>query len=311
MKLFTRSKKHKGWLVIDESPDQLKYVRSEAAPGVRASIESWTARAGETGRDALEKLGKEKRFKQHRCATLLRPGEYQLLMVDAPDVPKDEVKSAIRWSVKDMLDYPVEQASIDVLDIPSQGGESARRHSMFAVAAKNEVIEARMKQFDEARVPLEVIDIPETAQRNIAALYETEKRATALLFLERQSGLLTINFQGELYLARRMDVGFEQIMKYPPEGRRDILERVQLEVQRTFDHFDRQQGISVEKLLIGPEMEDTGLEAFLRSNLGLTVERVNLADHLRFTGPLGFDARAQWQMFHLVGASLREESRAS
>jgi MSHA biogenesis protein MshI len=181
---------------------------------------------------------------------------------------------------------------------------------MLAVAAKNETIEKLMKRFEGARIPLDVIDIPETAQRNIAALYQVPKRGTALLFLNQDSGLLTINYESDLFLARRMDVGIGQIMKYSAENRREVFERIQVELQRTFDHFDRQHAISVAKLLLGPEPEETGLEAFLRDNLDVAIERVNLADRVKSAGPGGLDVRTQWQIFHLVGAAFREEGRA-
>ena len=310
MKLFSRSNKEKGWLVMDESPEELKYVHAYALPGGRASIDSWSSVKSDPSPGGLERIAREKQLDRYRRAMLLRPGEYQLLMVDAPAVPPEEVKSAIRWSVKDMLDYPVEDATIDVLDIPPQESAGARGHVMLAVAAKNETIEKRMKRFESARIPLDVIDIPETAQRNIAALYQVPKRGTALLFLEQDAGLLTINHEAELYLARRMDIGVGQIMKYSVDNRREAFERIQVELQRTFDHFDRQHAISVAKLLLAPEPEDTGLEAFLRSNLDVAVERLDLADRMQMAAPGSLDARTQWRFFHLAGAALREEGRA-
>ena len=310
MKLLSRSKKEKGWLVMEESPEALKYLHAYAPPGGQASINLWSSVKSEPSAGALERIAKEKHLDRYRRAVLLRQGDYQLLMVDAPAVPAEEVKSAIRWSLKDMLDYPVESATIDVLDIPPPDGAAQRGHSMLAVAAKNETIETLMKRFEAARIPLDVIDIPETAQRNIAALYQVPKRGTALLFLNQDSGLLTINYESDLFLARRMDVGIGHIAKYSVENRREVFERIQIELQRTFDHFDRQHAISVAKLLLGPEPEDTGLEAFLRSNLDVAIERINLADRVQAAAPGGLDARTQWQIFHLVGAALREEGRA-
>lgn len=310
MKWLSRSNKEKGWLVMEESPEELKYVHASASPGGRPSIDSWSSVKSDASAASLERIAKEKRLDRYRRAVLLRPGEYQLVMVDAPAVPADEIKGAVRWSLKDMLDYPVENATLDVLDIPPQETAGARGHSMLAVAVRNELIEERMKRFEKARIPLDVIDIPETAQRNIAALYQVAKRGTALLFLDRESGLLTINHEADLYLARRMDIGFAQITKYAPENRREVFERIQVELQRTFDHFDRQHALTVAKLLLGPEPEETGLEAFLRANLDVAIERVNLAERMEVSGGAALDAPAQWRLFHLVGAALRDEGRA-
>jgi MSHA biogenesis protein MshI len=310
MKFFTRSKKEKGWLVIDESPEEVRYVHGRGEPGGRGAVSSWTTVPADAPHAALERIAKENHFDRYQCATLLRPGEYQVVMVDAPSVPADELKSAVRWRIKDMLDYPVEDATLDVLDIPPADSGLGRAHSMFAVAAKNEVIEQRMKRFEAARILLAVIDVPETAQRNIAALYESEARGTALLHLERQSGLLTINYRGELYLTRRLDLGFDEIMRHPQASRGEVFERVQVELQRTFDHFDRQHAISVAKLVLGPEPSATGLEEFLRANLDVQIERANLAERLDIGAAGGLDVSAQWRLFHLIGASLRQEAKS-
>ncbi len=309
MKWFSRlQKKEQGWLVIDESPEELRYVHGRAAPGAPSLIDGWSTLPLRPPQAGLDRVAKEKRFERYQCATLLHPGEYQILMVEAPAVPAAELKSALRWRIKDMIDYQVDEATLDVLDIPPpQGGASGRGHSMFAVAAKNEVIQQRIQRFEAARIPLEVIDIPETAQRNIAALYEPEKRGTALLFLEQESGLLTINYDAELYLVRRLDIGIEHIAKRPADARQEVFERIQVELQRTFDHFDRQHGLSVAKLVLGPEPQATGLEEFLKANFDMAVERADLAERLKVSPAQGFDAAAQWRLFHLVGASLRQE----
>src|SRR5690606_1255755 len=129
---------------------------------------------------------------RHQCATLLGAADYQIVVVDAPNVPRDELKTAIRWRVKDLIDLHIDDVTLDILDLPVPKDAPARNHTMYAVAGRNEAIQSIIKRFEEADIPLSVIDIPETAQRNIAALYEEPDRAVALLNLDQQEGLLTI-----------------------------------------------------------------------------------------------------------------------
>jgi negative regulator of sigma E activity len=63
-------------------------------------------------------------------------------------------------------------------------------------------------------------------------------------------------------------------------------------------------------LLLGPEPEETGLYAHLKANLDVPVERVDLLERLSFDGQGEPGAAAQWQLFHLIGASLRHEAKA-
>lgn len=242
-----------------------------------------------------------------QCSTLLRPGEYDMLMVEAPNVPRAEMKGALRWKVKDMVDYPIVDATVDFLDIPPQEGAAAdHSRQIYAVLARNEVVQARAEQFARAGVPLQVIEIPETAQRNIAALYEPPQRGVALAYFGADWGLLTITHRGELYLTRRLDVGVDALAGDPDGEDGGPLERVALEIQRTLDHFERQfRHVAVGKLLLAPTGRATRLAEILRARFELPVEAIDLAEVLDF-GARAPDAATQWRLFHHFGAALRE-----
>jgi len=310
MNWFGASRKEPGWLAIALDEGRLSYVHGRYAPSGKSSIARYGTAEFAHRSNAAEKLAKDLHVNRYRCTTLLRTDEYQMLLLEAPAVPPAELKSAIRWRIKDMLDYHVDDATMDVLDIPPESDQPGRSHSMYAIAARNEVIRGRIKAFDEAHIPLDVIDIPEVAQRNISALHEAQGRGSALLYFNQNFGLLTITCRGELYLSRRIDIGMAQFLGSEAEARDELFERVVLELQRSFDHFERQfQHVPVAKLLLGPEPEDTGLYAHLKGNLDIAVERVDLLERLGFNGQGAPQPALQWQLFHLIGASLRHETK--
>jgi len=242
-----------------------------------------------------------------RCATLLAAGDYQISAVEAPNVPEAELKAAMRWRMKDVIDYPVEQSVFDLLQIPSAEGAAARARWIYVVAARSELVKTYAERFDEAKVPLSVIDIPETAQRNVAALYEREARGVGLLYFDDAGGLLTVTSGGELYLARRFDFTMNQIRRDDDDYREDLYNRILLELQRTLDNFERQHSqIVLSRLMLGPEPEPTPLAAHLQSNLGVKVAQVALDDVLEFSGGVP-DAQIKWRYFHLIGCSIRSE----
>ena len=311
MKWFGTTQKEPGWLAIALSEGELRFVHGRHAATGKSAITRFGSTAFDAKPGAAEKLAKDMHFDRYQCATLLRPGEYQMLVVEAPTVPALELKSAIRWRIKDLLDFHVDDATVDVLDIPPETDQPGRNHAMYAIAARNDTIRGCVKSFEDARIPLEVIDIPEIAQRNISALHEAEGRGAALLYFNNDFGLLTITYRGELYLSRRIEIGLSQILRAGPELRAELFGRVVLELQRSFDHFDRQYHfVPIAKVLLGPEPEDTGLYEHLKANLDTPVERVDLLDRLSFEGRDEPDAASQWQLFHLIGASLRYESKA-
>ncbi|WP_334190916.1 type IV pilus biogenesis protein PilM [Noviherbaspirillum sp.] len=261
---------------------------------------------------SLEKIARDLPVVQHQCTTLLSSGDYQLLSLDAPNVPPDELKTAVRWRLKDMLDYHVDDATIDVLNVPVDKNAPIRIRLMFAVAARNQIIERRQALFGDAKIPLNVVDIPEMAQRNVSAMLEPEGRGLAMLSFTADGGLLTICYGGELYLSRRIDVDVSQLAQSDADQLTAYYDRVTLELQRSFDHFDRQYHfITIAKLMlapVGPGAE--GLQQHLASNLYMPVEVLNLESVMDLSRVPALRApEAQQRYFLTIGAALRHEEK--
>lgn len=260
---------------------------------------------------ALEKLVKELHLGAFQFTTLLAPDEYQILMVDAPNVPVDELKTAIRYRIKDSLTCHVDDATVDVLQIPGAKNAGARVQSLYAVAASNEVIKKHISLFEKANINLSVIDIPEMAQRNIAELYETPERGLVLLVFDERGGLLTFTCDGELYLSRRLEVTSGQIRDANEEMRHQYFDRVELEVQRSLDYFDRQfHQISLSRMLVcAPGGQE--LVQMLTSNLGLAVEALDVSQVMDISAvPALQRVEFVTESLSAIGAALRQERRA-
>ncbi|WP_242489932.1 agglutinin biogenesis protein MshI [Noviherbaspirillum cavernae] len=263
--------------------------------------------------EALGRIAKDLRADRYRWTNLLSLGEYQMLSVDAPNVPPDELKTAIRWRLKDMLDYHIDDATIDVLDVPAEKNSRGRAHAMYAVAARNQLIERRQALFDDARLPIRVIDIPEMAQRNVSALLEPEGRGLAMLSLHEDSGLLTITFDGELYLSRRIDVALSQLTAPDENEKAAAYERMVQELQRSLDHFDRQYHfVTVARLVLAPSGSMTAdVQAHLAASLYIPIETLNLESVVDISRvPELKSPQSQQRYFMTIGAAMRHEVKA-
>jgi MSHA biogenesis protein MshI len=157
-------------------------------------------------------------------------------------------------------------------------------------------------------VALSVIDIPAMAQRNIAALAETAGRGLAMLSFNAEGGLLTVSFEGELYLARTIEITPAQLQDEDMERRHAIFDRLMLELQRSLDHFERQfQFISVSRMVLAP-IDAPGLPEYLSSNMYLPVETLDLRTVLDLEAvPELADIGLQHRCFMALGAALRVE----
>ncbi|NMM28406.1 MAG: agglutinin biogenesis protein MshI [Glaciimonas sp.] len=315
MGLFGKTKKNSGWMAISCLSDGIFVAHVKRPPSGKPVVELFSFYpADKTAYPAaLDKLAKELHADRYQCSHLLTSGEYQLLSMDAPNVPPDELKNAIRWSIKDMLDYHVDDATIDVLAVPLDKDGPARSNTLFAVAARNQLIGQRQALFEGAKIALCAIDIPEMAQRNISALLESEGRAIALLSFNAEGGLITITFGGELYFSRRIDMTVMQLQQADVSHKTALHERITLELQRSLDHFDRQyHAMPLSKLLLSPMgLEGAGLQEYLAANLYTPVETLHLESILDFSmAPELNNVESQQRYFMVLGAALRHEEKA-
>ncbi len=258
---------------------------------------------------SFERTVKPLYLKKQRCSTLLEPHDFQIYSLEAPRVPEAEMKLAIRWRVKDMIGFPLDDATVEVLDIPTDKYAPGRTRTMYAVVARNEIIRQRANLCEESHVPLSAIDIPEMAQRNIAAFFEREGLALALLAFDQHGGLLTFTAGGELYLSRRFDMPARQFREADGEVALQLLmNRIMLELQRSLDYFDRQfHFIPFDRLLLAPLPANIGLRDYLAENLSITVDYCDLDQVLDFSLATPLASEEKIQCFHTLGAALRLE----
>lgn len=309
-KLFDRSGQRIGWFAICVNAKGVHFAHVKLTGGKPQVLVCAFYPESNMTPAALEKLRKDARIADFQFTTLLVPGEYQMLLLDAPNVHADEMKAAIRWRIKDSLNYPIDDATIDVLKIPAGKAGGERPQSLYAVAVPNNITKKLEMVFEKAKINLNVIDIPEMAQRNIAALFEEGERGLALLAIDDNGGLLTFTCSGELYLARRIEISLGQLQDSNEDMRLQQMERLELELQRSIDYFGRQYShIPLERLLVSAP-EQLGLVAALASGLDVPVEQLDLGQVLDIKAvPELKNAEYAVRAFLPLGAALRHERR--
>lgn len=305
-----KAKRVPGVMAIVPFSDRIDLAHVERSPGMRPVLRVLDSfKHGTQLSDSLQRLSSVRALRAACNTSLMATGEYQITQMEPPAVPLEERCNAVRWKLKEQVDFPVDTASIGVLDVPMEG---ARQPSIFAVAAAGDKVGHLMTAFADAKVPLDAIDIPELAQRNISALLEDENRGLALLSLGEAGSLLTITFRGELYLTRRTEISAAQLAAADAESRERLFERLMLELQRTLDNFDRQFGfVTVSALVVSACPAVDGLLPYLAENLYVPVRPLDLTAVIDCSAiPELQNPERQAQCLMSIGAALREGSAA-
>ena len=154
-------------LIRDGSVTLAHVVRErDVLPELR-SLDSFALDNGEV--ETLRRLRAALQLKTYACTSLMAVGECLVTQLDAPPVPKAERKEAVRWALKEMVNYPLDTACIEVLDVPGDGLPPGRSPGILVVSAAEQAVRARVAPFENAKIRLDALNVPELAQRNVAA----------------------------------------------------------------------------------------------------------------------------------------------
>ncbi|OYU00085.1 MAG: hypothetical protein CFE40_01855 [Burkholderiales bacterium PBB1] len=306
-------------------------VRSGSEPCGTDTPQQWAKRVRTLGLPGAEVI------------TVLGLGDCQLLQIDAPAVPADEMKAAARWQIKDKIDIPVEELTLDVLAVGDQRAQHKRQ--LFVAAARNAQVVELGRWMEAAGLQPSVFDITELAQRNLqCALAEQHGRgadASAALMVHGDQCLLTICANGELFYARRLDWNAQSLGDMPapapaaaaaqakthglmsmelegvdivdygaepddasvPES--DHTPRLAIEVQRSLDAWERSwPDLPLQRLWVQADDRTEALQGLLMRTLSITVEA--------FDSSALFSAPSAPERLSLVllGGLLRDDTRS-
>jgi MSHA biogenesis protein MshI len=205
--------------------------------------------------DALIKIVKKLKLEGAQCSFVLNPKDYSLHLVEAPNVEPKEMRAAVRWKIKGLLDTKVEDAALDVFEIPKDAYRG--RKMVYVVASQKSRVQQIVEKVTASGLELAVIDIPELAMKNLSTCYIADTNGVAFMDLRRTGSTMNITRNGDLYLTRRINTQLDPDVMQSAEW--DTLkERLVLEIQRSLDYFESQMGQGeVTQIVIAHRQKDT------------------------------------------------------
>ncbi len=232
---------------------------------------------------------------------VMSAGSYQLILGEAPKVPAEELAEALRWRVKDLVQFPMADAIVDGFLLPEDSARGTSRMA-YAVIAQRSIIEQQVANAKIAGLNLKNIDIPELVLRNLAETCCDTKRGIALVKLQQGGGSLHIFREGNLYLSRQFSLAYNA-------GLLDDLpaEALVLELQRSLDYFERQmrQVPPSHIYLCGENVTADKLTPSIQNSMAVSIQLLDLHNGLQISSAIAEHNLAL--CLNAIGAALRQD----
>lgn len=251
------------------------------------------------------------------CYLSLSPDYYQLMLVDAPEVPEDEFKFAIRWRVKDLINFPLEDALIDGFLLPEDAYHSNRKVA-YVVAAKKDLIEDFVDMISLSGLLIKSIGVEELALHQLAMVCGYAMENFALVYPHGEQTIINLSDKTSLYLTR--NVSIRESTELDREDEISFVEKQEesvekpkynaliLEMQRSMDFYEGQIGkrsISKTMILPGKGMDEQMVQ-YIDSRLSGQVELFDLTTLLNVNDSI--EETILQQCCCAIGAALGTEN---
>src|SRR5688572_26453840 len=257
----------------------------------------------------LKKIISEFDLRRVPVSAVINPSDYQIAQVQSPDVPLNERRAAARFSMRDAFDFPIDNSTLDIFDLPEQTSRGDKK-LCFAIASRGDAIAKMSDVFERQFRKFDVIDIPELCQRNLAALLPQDAKGVAFLMLRDDFAQLVLTRRGMLYVTRRFEFRERGELNGDSEFESSELpldpQVLSLELQRSLDyyesHFDE---TAISELYIAPSGARANLlAAELGASTGLRISMYNIHDLV----DVSFSAEIPdgWLGCMAIGAALRQ-----
>jgi len=194
--------------------------------------------------DILAPIVSKQQLANCACNLVLSPSDYKLAVTDNLPVKAEELKNAVRWQVKDLIDFPVGEAAIDVFPIPN-ASVLKKEPQLQVVVTRLARLKTLNDQINASGLTLTSIDITELALRNITALFPEDKQGIGLIWIKPDNCSLLITQNNTIYFNRNFNPNFGAIANIADdetltETHQRLLEDVGLEIQRSLDYYQSQ-----------------------------------------------------------------------
>ncbi|MDX2345591.1 MAG: hypothetical protein QNK11_01760 [Legionella sp.] len=228
----------------------------------------------------------------HSCQLILPPSQYQLILMDAPDVPDAEMAQALKWNLKGLSDYDLDDVAMDVFLVPAHNVRDSKK-AVVALTLLS-ALKHKCNLFESVFLDITRVSIAEMALKNLIHLIQTIKppeKDLPVILISQCNAVYTLHliYQNQLHLIRTLELGLSTQSEAA-----DKLSRLLTELERSIEYCTHQLNLPrPEQLFFTPDFHQIipifqGIEA----ELSLAVSIIDLTDYLNMSADLSLEEQA-------------------
>lgn len=231
-KILRRSAKRQH-VYLETRPDGIAWAESGGGAGFS---DCSPARREEV----LSALSSERGWAGADTTLVLPLDQYQVFQLERPEgIDESELGDALKWKLKDFLDFNPSDAVSDVFPFPEDASRG-RGKLVNVVAARKSLAGELVSLLENCGLTLVAIDIAELALRNLIPRIDPARRGAALVHMRERFGQMIVCKGETLYLSRRLDVTSDDLRD--ASSQENAVQSLALEMQRSLDYYESQLG---------------------------------------------------------------------
>jgi MSHA biogenesis protein MshI len=270
----------------------------------------------------LPSIARHYAAKNTPCAGLMRPGSYQLLLLETPQVPDEDVRGAVRDYVQGLSEFHINDVILETQDVPAR--QEPTTHVSIpimyvAIAPKTAVLD-HVDELLNAGFCLNYLDVPEFALCHLTSRIAEDKEGMAFLWINQDKAILMITRQGQLYLSRTVNAPHlarlvkSDIALNPKTFSNDLkinqtISQIILEIQQALNYYRACYLLPpIKTLVIAPTPYQTPeIMNYMQSFLNVNIRPLDLNEVFIYKPVL--TETQECYCLPMIGAALRTEAK--
>lgn len=238
--------------------------------------------------DSLRTFIEHNQLQHMDCYGVLSLDDYQLMLLEKPKVADNEIGESVRWLVKDLIDFPIEEAVIDFFPAPTRVGQPAK---IYVVIARLPWLTTIAALIAEVGLNLKRMDIAALAICNVLGALHIVGNSAVLLVKEGEHYYILVVKDQLIYLERKLE--FSSQGELNPQMFELFCSELVAELQRSIDFYQNREKTIPVKIFLDPTLgQDQKLIQCIETALNLRIAVLDIHQWLSRTEEIPLDGKA-------------------